>query len=197
MTSKEHFDLGLECVKKNLHHEAIVHFSKVLNEDHTNADALSQRAVCYLNLGQYDLSMSDMNLAIAFDPLYSYRYQTRGYLKARLKDYEGALADYYHAVELDPTDSIAVNNLALAQEQMGWHDKAKANFDKSDILSGLPTAEERATKRRENPPVEPLQQVEESPTSKRKIAGEVFTKKSSFKEFIQFIFNGFKLKKDV
>mgnify|MGYP000035028118 CR=1 FL=1 len=201
MTNADYFAQGMIKVKENDHQGAIDLFTQVLKADPKNANAYSQRAICYLNLDQLDLSLSDMNKAVEYDPEYSFRYQSRGYLRARLKDYEGAIKDYEKAVELDPDDAIAYNNLALAQEQMGWAQQAKENFDKSDTIQGIKTGEERAAERREK--AEQAQEAiatnetstEEGP-SKGEIAKSVFTKKDTFKEFIQFIKNGFKLKQD-
>jgi tetratricopeptide (TPR) repeat protein len=198
MTNKELFALGMAKVKENDHLEAIRIFTEVLENDPRDANALSHRGIAYLNIDKLDLSLADMNAAVAYDPEYSFRYQSRGYLKARLKDYEGALADYEKAVELDPNDAIAINNLALAQEQMGWAKEAKENFDKSDRLSGIKTAEERAEERRKQAEKEGSMQDEstEDTVSKGEIARNVFTKKETFKEFIQFIKNGFRIKKN-
>lgn len=205
MTQSPLFAQGMLKVKENDHHGAILIFTQVLAAEPKNADALSQRAVAYLNLEQYELSMTDMNLAIEYDPEYAYRYQCRGYLKARLKDHEGAVADYEKAVELDPEDGIAYNNLALALEQMGYQQKSRANFDKSDELMGIkPRTYAEAPKNETTPPEKKVNKtpkattknpVKDKKSKKGAIAKSVFTKKSAFKEFIQFIKNGFKIKK--
>jgi len=200
MTNKELFALGMVKVKENDHLEAIRIFTEVLETNPTDANALSQRGIAYLNIEKLELSLADMDAAVEHDSEYSFRYQSRGYLKARMKNYDGALADYQKAVELDPDDAIAHNNLALMQEQMGWAKKAKMNFDKSDRLSGVKTAEERAQDRRnqaekESKAPEPNVEVA-APESKGKIAKDVFTRKETFQEFIKFIKNGFRIKKD-
>lgn len=202
MTKSEYFAAGMAKVKENDLEKAVELFTKVLELDATDANALSQRAVCYLNMEKYDLSMFDMNLAIEHDPDYAFRYQCRGYLKARLQDFEGAVADYEKAVELEPEDAIALNNLALAQEQLGYAKKAKANFDKSDKLSGIKTTEERAKERKlkaekEKTPIKTVEENKKDPEqTKGDIAKSVLTDKKTFKEFIRFIGNGFKLKEN-
>lgn len=202
MTKTDFFAQGLIKVKENDHSGAIALFSLVLKNEPNNANALSQRAVAYLNIEKYELSMADMNLAIKYDPNYGYRYQCRAYLKTRLKDNEGAIKDYEKAVELDPKDGIAYNNLALAQEQLGWTKQAEANYNKSDQIMGIKTAQERSDARKNNVKTEQKNATDKivdeniSMPSKREIAKSVFTKKSSFKEFIRFIGNGFKIKED-
>lgn len=198
MTTAEKFDLAMCKVKENDHYGAIALFNAVLVDDESDANAYCHRGIAYLNLEAYDLSLADMNKAVELDPEYGFRYQARAYLKTRLKDHDGALADYQKAVDLDPSDPIAYNNLALAQEQMGWTGKAKENFDKSDNLQGIQTTEERAKARIDQAvnQAEIAESQQEQKADRRKIAQEVFTKKSTFKEFISFIGNGFKLKKD-
>lgn len=198
MTTAEKFDLAMRKVKENDHHGAIALFNAVLKEDELDSNAYCHRGIVFLNLGDYELSMSDLNKAVELDPDYGFRYQARAYLKTRLQDHEGAIADYQKAVDLDPSDPIAYNNLALAQEQMGWAGKAKANFDKSDQLQGLQTADERAKARIDKAVnhAEIAESEDEQKTARRKIAQEVFTKKSAFSDFIKFIGNGFKLKEN-
>ncbi|MDC3351673.1 tetratricopeptide repeat protein [Crocinitomicaceae bacterium] len=198
MTNEELFALGMAKVKENDHLEAIRIFTFVLQQEPTNANALSHRGISYLNIDKLELSLADMDAAVEHDPEYSFRYQSRGYLKARMKDYAGALADYEKAVELDPNDAIAHNNLALAQEQMGWAKEAKENFDKSDRLSGIKTAEERAEDRKQKETTIEKKPVAKQPEQQNKtgVIKEVFSNKETFKDFVQFIKNGFRIKKD-
>lgn len=202
MTKDANFAQGLIKVKENDHFAAIELFSLVLAEDPRDANALSQRAVCYLNILDHKNSMKDINAAIEVDPEYGYYYQCRAYIKANAKDYEGSIKDYEKAVELDPQDSIAYNNLALAQEQMGWNKQAKRNFDKSDQSAGIKTAEERSNERIAKAEKTSLENSKEKvisssdKDSKGEIAKSVFTKKNSFKEFLSFVGNGFKLKEN-
>lgn len=196
MTQTDYFALGLAKVKENEHQNAIDLFTIVLDADPKNADALSQRAVCYLNLGKYDLSMFDMNQAIEFDSNYSYRYSCRAYLKARLRDHVGAVADYQRAVELDPEDHIAYNNLGLAQEQLGYAQASKRNFDKSDELNGIERKIKDPKSFLAGDTIEPNFIIPDKKASKSEVLKDVLTTKKTFKEFILFIKNGFKLKKD-
>ena len=55
----------------------------------------------------------------------SYRYSSRAFVKAHIKDVEGAIKDYQKAIELDPDDAIAHNNLGIILEQQGHKDQAE------------------------------------------------------------------------
>ena len=190
-------------IKENDHAEAIELLTIAIDEDANNADYYSERAVCYIHTGQLDLSMFDMNRAVEIEPDYSYRYSCRAYLKGKMGDARGAVADYQRAVELDPEDAIAYNNLGLAQENLGYWEKARENFRKSNQLIGYDpenrviqgdvaiSKDNQEIKITKDEIVEPVIQ----PT-KGQIIKDVFSKKGTFKEFVGFITNGFKLKKD-
>lgn len=204
MSTNQHYVLGLAKVKDNDFISAIDLFSKAIDADPTEADFYAERGVCYLHLEKFDLSMFDMNKAVDLDPNYSYRYSCRAFVKARIGDVEGAVKDYEIAIKLDPDDAIAHNNLGLAHEQMGYYKKAKESFDKSNKIVGY-DPEKRAKPVNNDEPVEQAkvktdQNKQELPKSKkedgRKIMTKVFTKKSTFKEFLGFIKNGFKLKEN-
>jgi tetratricopeptide (TPR) repeat protein len=56
----------------------------------------------------------------------------------------GAIADYEKAIELDPEDAIAYNNLGIVEEKLGRKEKAQQNFNKADALAGYPPKKETA-----------------------------------------------------
>jgi tetratricopeptide (TPR) repeat protein len=190
MTKDELFALAMVKVKENDHNEAIKLFTEVLAIDTKDANAYSQRGIAYLNIERFDLSLLDMNAAVALDNEYSFRYASRAYLKSRIGDLEGAVADYEKATQLDPSDGINFNNLALAQEQLGYAMKAKSNFEKSDDLTGVTATRAARLKREEKA----NQQKEPEKIDGKTVAKSVFLSKKGFKEFLQFIKNGFKLK---
>ena len=56
-------------------------------------------------------------------------YFIRGYEKAELGDYRGAIADYTRAIRLKPDDALAYLNRGVAKVQLGQHFAAIADFD--------------------------------------------------------------------
>jgi tetratricopeptide (TPR) repeat protein len=186
--SNREYAKGMAKAKENDFLAAIEHFTIAISEDENNVEYYAERAVAYLNSGQYDLSLFDMNRCVDFEPNNSYRYSCRAFLKAKMNDPDGAIIDYEIAVKLDPEDAIAFNNLGLAQEQKGYRDKAARSFERSNELIGY----------------DPLRRQQESNAgggsssgsgSGGRVARDVFTKKESFRDFLRFIRNGFKLKK--
>ncbi|OIQ31696.1 MAG: hypothetical protein BM555_05140 [Crocinitomix sp. MedPE-SWsnd] len=220
MDDKSHYDAGLAKVNENLFESAIEDFTKAIALNPNNPHYFNQRAVCYLNINKFDLSLFDMNKSIELDDKYAYFYSCRGFLKTKMKDMEGAIDDYEESLELDPQNDITYNNMALALESMGNMNKAQKYYKKSNEILGYDpekrelneeqtymvdkeesTSETAKTEPSESKLKEHIDQVnteneEANSEEKKKIAKEVFTKKSTFKEFLGFIKNGFKLDKD-
>ncbi|MEO9533285.1 MAG: tetratricopeptide repeat protein [Crocinitomicaceae bacterium] len=219
MEENKHFQLGVAKVNENDFKGAIIHFTQAIEEDDKNPFHYNQRAVCYLNLHQFELSMFDMNKSIELDDHYAYFFSCRGFLKTKLKDMEGAIQDYERSLELDPENEITYNNMGLALESMGNMTRAQKYFKRGNSILGYDpenremaedgkVMQEKQEVKVEKPePEQPsklgahvkevqAENSEQVKKEKKKIAKEVFTKKSVFKEFIGFIANGFKLKED-
>lgn len=203
-----HWKQALEFGKEQKWTEALELYGKALKELPENPDLLHDHGVCLFQLGRGFEAMNELNKAALYQPDYSYRYSSRAWIKTALKDYEGALTDYKKAIELDPEDAIAMNNLGMLEEQLGYHKEAKERFQVADELQGIlhkngiaaPVAEEDLIL---PPPSEnttaaptPVEQVvsasEETKESVGNVLSSIFTKKG-FNEFIGFIRNGFKL----
>jgi len=199
MKMSREFAKGIAKAKENDFLGAIEHFTIAIGEDKSNVEHYAERAVAYLNTKQYDLSMFDMNICIELEPNNSYRFSCRAFLKSKMGEADGAIADYETAIMLDPDDAIAYNNLGLAQEQKGFRERAEKSFKRSNELIGYDPLKKREA-------VSGADAVSESVSfsnnlesksvdlTKREIARQVFTNKKSFQEFVRFIRNGFKIK---
>ena len=191
---------------------ALVYFNKALKEAPKHPDILSHRGVVYLHLNQKKKCMDDLKESLLLEPDNPYRYASLAYAKDFFGDLDGAIADYQKAVKLDPEDAVAHNNLGLLMEKKGYQDKAQRNFEKADKLANIerkmfdkldemegksPSSEEyEASAPPKGEQIQPRKlQPDEVPT-KKEVVRDMLTKKSTFKEFISFIRNGFKLKKN-
>lgn len=195
---KTEFQKGLDKVNEKDFNSAIEHFTLAIQADQSKVEFYAERAVAYLNIEQYDLSMFDMNRCIELEPINSYRYACRAFLKSRMGDHLGAIADYEHAIKIDPDDAIAYNNLGLAQEAMGYMQQAQKSFEKSNKLidynpkrfdEGSTSTNIDNAKNNQEKSEDQAEQVKPS-----RVAKSVFTTRSGFKDFIAFIKNGFKIK---
>ena len=218
MDDQSFYNSGLTKVNENLFDGAIEDFTKAIELNSSNPHYFNQRAICYLNIHKFDLSLFDMNKAVELDPKYAYFYTCRGFLKTKMKDMKGAIEDYETSLELDPKNDITYNNMALALESMGNMTRAQKYYKKgNDVLGYNPENRElneektfmvnkgeQEEVKHEEPKNESklkdhlneieAKKVEENKEAGRKVAKDVFTKKSTFKEFLGFIKNGFKLK---
>ena len=204
MEPSQHYLNGMLKVKENDFAAAIELFTAAINENPEDVESYSERAVCYIHLEKLDLSLFDMNKSVELDPNYSYRYSCRAYLKGKMKDMQGAVDDYQRAVELDPQDIVAHNNLGIAQENLGYYKKAQKSFDKSNELLGydpenreivgdVAMDKEEAAKVKEEEQKD-AKKVEQK--KRRRVIMDVFSKKGEFRGFMKFIGNGFKMKND-
>lgn len=192
---------ALRKMKKGLYTEAL-EILDILRKTHTNdPDVLHDLAICHLHTGKPDIALRLLDEALAIQPEYGYRYSSRAYIKAYMRDYEGASADYREAIRLDPSDAISHNNLGMLEEQMGRADSAKQLFSKADDLeeilkeNNIVSASDQI-----DPPVNLQKKLNEE---KRRFQSDntlgatgkkVLFSAQERKKFFRFIFNGFRLK---
>ena len=108
-----------------------------------------------------------------------------------------AQKDYEKAIELDPEDAVAFNNLGLVEEKMGRMEKAKDYFEKADSLSGYPPKKEAEVTPSETPnqTEKPKPTRPNTPVFKPKltmghfmeVVQGIFTKSEVRKEFTTYI----------
>lgn len=171
--------------------DAVYWFTRALSVDEKDAEIYSERAVAFFHLGKLKQSLDDMNRSQQLEPENPYRYASRAYIKDAMGDLEGAIADYEHTIKLDPEDAVAHNNLGLLEEKRGYHAKAKVLFEFADRLDVDAKASGDDTDMR---PKNIQREINATKKEKNLLdeAKQVFTNKSTFKEFLTFIGNGFR-----
>lgn len=188
-----------EALKKGELDEAIRLYTIALKENPGNPDIYSDRGVAFLHKKEEAKCMEDLDRAVEIQPEYAFRYACRAYAKNNFGDIDAAIMDYEIALELDPEDAVAHNNLGLLLEQKGYKLEAEKKFAQADRLSKiedhllhvmdeLEGKDESKDKRVEIPPGSLTK-----PTSFWKEIKLLFTSKKHFREFIRFIKNGFKI----
>lgn len=202
-TNKTH-----EKAHKALNNEDIVKaislYNEALIESPNNCDIISDRGVAYLHAKDEKNCFTDLNRAIELQPNYSFRYACRAYAKKNFGDLDGAIEDYEKAVELDPDDAIAQNNLGMLLEEKGYQKEAEKKFKRADTLSnmeddllGVIQNLETGTKISKDTSTDsagPAELHNEEEVNTAKEFKKVFTSRKQFKEFINYIKNGFRLK---
>ena len=194
MTNK--FDKGIELLKSGNYVEAIQVFNSHIQEFPNDANAISERGVGYMHLDKKTESMADMDKALELEPKKSYRYSSRAYVRSYFGDLEGGIEDYKKAIELDPEDAIAHNNLGLLEEKLGYKEQSKKSFELADTLNGNPKVDGRTDLGVNGTPL-PTRNIqkeiekENSTNSISKTMLSVFSKEG-FNSFLKFIKSGFK-----
>lgn len=192
---------ALKLQSEGKHNAAVIKFTRLINEEGANPDLLHDRGVSYFHLKFKKECLADFDSSLNLQPDYAYRYSSRAYIRAAYKDYNGALEDYRKAVEMDPQDAVAQNNLGMLEEQMGWHEQSKERLALADELSEmLKEGNIDAPDATGSTPVLQKEQIEpdnnNSVGDHLKAAFSIFSSKKEFKEFVHFIKNGFTFKRD-
>lgn len=201
--SKEHA-LAYQLLQKTEYAKAVKKYTQCI-EQHPNAPELySERGVAYIHLQDKEKCLSDLNKSVELQPDYAYRYASRGHAKDHFGDLEGAIDDYETAAELDPNDAIIYNNLGLLLEKKGNLNKAKNYYDRSDELRKQEENLHQIVADIERGPVDDAKieanstQPDPSETDERSNTSneikKIFTDKNQWKDFLNFIKNGFRLK---
>ena len=178
-------------------------YTQALIEHPNDCNLISDRAVAYLHANDKENCFKDFDVALALQPNYSYRYASRAFAKNHFGDIDGALEDYQKAVELDPDDAVAQNNLGLLFEQKGYKNAAEERFKRADKLSKdedyLLELIDDMDEKKPSVPAEAIKEIDPNNQREKNISTgkelkKVFTSKSQFKEFMNFMKNGFKIK---
>ena len=197
------FENGEEKYKERDFEGAIIDFTLALEKDAGNPEILYQRAMCYFHLKKKSLALIDADSAIEMQPNYSFRYSCRAFMRDSFGDVIGAIEDYKKAVSLDPEDAVSYNNLGILEDKMGRRSISQGYYNEADKLMGVSSNSDmkkmmdsdntinydRTEKEEPNIPVH-------EPVSFWEIVIQAVTTKEGFREFIQFIKDGFKVKEE-
>ncbi|WP_233207719.1 tetratricopeptide repeat protein [Siphonobacter sp. BAB-5405] len=97
-------------------------------------EALTNRGLVYIQQGNYEKALSDLNNSLKINPRLGSTYQNRGNLFSMQGNYANALRDLEEAVKFIPDSSTAWAFLGNAQYMTGQEDLAMASFQKAEQL---------------------------------------------------------------
>jgi tetratricopeptide (TPR) repeat protein len=202
--NKEH-KIADDYLNAQKYDKAIDAFNKALKSHPNHPDLLSQRGVVYLHMQQKSKCLKDLEKALDLEQDNPYRYASLAYAEDYFGNIDKAISLYEKAVEIDPEDAIAYNNLGLLQEKKGYQSKAKSNFERADKLSKIENKifdaldQDMGSKESEmevrptnGTKLQPKKLEADKKQSSWDIIKGVFTDKSTFTEFKNFVRNGFK-----
>ncbi len=115
--------------------EAILDYDKALELSPNEICLIySMRGNAKRNLGDFDGAISDQNIALAFDPLYTDGYFNRSSAKFQKRDFDGAIRDYSQVIKMNPKDSDAFFNRAYVKKEVGDMKGAYEDWRKAAAL---------------------------------------------------------------
>jgi Flp pilus assembly protein TadD len=126
---------ALRLSKEGNYLKSIKEFNKLILQDPSNSEAISDRGVVKYHLNNLEGALEDMNTALNLDPSNPFRYASRAYIKERSGDTLGAIEDYRKSIELDPENAVSHNNLGLLEEKLGYMNRADKRFELADNLN--------------------------------------------------------------
>jgi tetratricopeptide (TPR) repeat protein len=198
---------AVEFMRQGKVDEALSFFHKALSQSPDHTDILGDRGTLYMHMKRKQEALADMNRAVELQPDYAYRYASRAFVRDFFGDTAGAVEDYEIAVKLDPEDSVAMNNLGVLMEKMGYMEAAQKRYEAADqLLENKPSMRQKLAELDQGEPtvhpegveLQPQKQIAVSEPGEQKLSiiKSVFTQKSVFVEFLHFIRNGFKIKQN-
>lgn len=113
-------------------------FSLEAQDKRASSAALYEQGEAAHNAGNYKLALEYLNKCLTESPGFAEAYFTRGAAKEQLQDLAGANTDYNIYLELKPDQPEALLSRATVGYQLGFYDRAKADFLK---LLTLPAGE--------------------------------------------------------
>ncbi|HTP07332.1 MAG TPA: tetratricopeptide repeat protein, partial [Anaerolineae bacterium] len=105
--------------------------SPTLNDNPTSAEDYNNRGLAYLNKGNYDRALTDLNEAIALNPQLAEAYKNRGDIYGQKGDYDRAIIDLDKAIALNPQSAEAYTDRGEAYINKGGYDRAIIDLDKA------------------------------------------------------------------
>lgn len=131
------FNRGLAYRNLGDYKAAIPDLTQAIALDRNNTEAFEVRAFCYTALGQNDNAIADYTVALGRNPHPGTIFE-RGQAYLNKKDYENALADLDHSLQLRPNFPAGYRlraNVYVAQKE---YDKAVADAEKTLQLENTP-----------------------------------------------------------
>ena len=122
------YDIGICYKELGLYLQAIDVFDQA-NAVEENADVYDAKADTERLNGDYEASIRDFTKAIELDPMDSWAYYRRGWVKERIGDKVGALEDYNAGIEIEPDYLYTYLNRGKLYLDIGKIELANKDFN--------------------------------------------------------------------
>lgn len=130
-SASDYVDRAFMLSGRRRYKEAIAELDKAVAMDGKNVDALANRGLCYVQIGDLAQGARDLDAAYAIDPRNAVMLRGRGMLAVRQGRHADAIAAFGASLEVDPNNSFALGWRALERRASGDEDGAMADADAS------------------------------------------------------------------
>ncbi len=125
------FYRGMSYKNMEMWAEAIKDFSVTLNMNSDYTKAISERAICFYELGFSKRSIEDLDIAIKMDPNNPTFFSNRASINLKLRNYENAVLDASKAISMDSHFANSYYVRAEAYKFLKNYQKAINDYKKS------------------------------------------------------------------
>nr|WP_252263447.1 tetratricopeptide repeat protein [Paracidobacterium acidisoli] len=129
-----HFGLGYLLWTQRHYEEAAQQFQQELENDPTHAQAMAYLGDAQIRLGENDAARATLEKAVKLPDTVRIVWLDLGILHAADQQNDEAVADFLHAIEMDPSEVDAHWRLARLYQSMGKKAEAQAEFAKARKL---------------------------------------------------------------
>ena len=103
---------------------------KIFTQQGSNhADIFNYLGLIETKLKNYGIAFTYLDSALSLDPREPHYYDNRGIIKEHVMDTAGAIADYQRALQIDPSDGLAIHNLAVIKRSRGEQNASEKLLD--------------------------------------------------------------------
>ena len=131
----KHNNAGVDFFSAAKYDQAIVEYTKAIQDNPRYAEAYSNRGAAYDALNRSDKAVEDYSRAITLDPGFTAAYSNRAAALAELKRYSEALPDWQVVVNRSPDSSSAYLGRGICWKQAGNLKAAIADFQSAIKLN--------------------------------------------------------------
>lgn len=117
MSAEEFKQKGNDAFREKKFPEAIEFFTEAIKASETPNHVLySNRSACYASLHKYDEALHDAKECVKINPTWAKGYNRVGAAEFGLSNYDDAITAYNKALELDPSNAMAKEGVAAADD---------------------------------------------------------------------------------
>lgn len=106
-------------------------YSKIIDANPYDHDALQFRGTAYIRLKKYEEALADFNRALELKPNDYVALHDRGVVFRNIENYKDSLDDFNHALKLKPDHPVILHNRGVTYLRMGKYEDGLADFNRS------------------------------------------------------------------